>query len=368
MTNRIQIKNSLGMGFLGISYKNMGSKQEQQGYSGVSHMMEHLMCKTFDDMQEEIKSLGLDDNAFTSDNQIVFWLTGLSESIKEVSERVYTKITKQESLWTKEQFDIEKNVVLQEWADSFNDQISAFYLNLLRNKFNSYSAIGHKQDIINFSYEASLDWARKFITPSDIYEVIDKESYIPEIPFCMPLLNKSNELKYGNYGGTEKVNKQDKTCVGVISNKAFDTKKASKLSFILTCLNSGLESPLYQEIREKRGLSYFSMSDLNVVGDQVIPVFISCTTNENTNLLSKTYEIFFSTPMDTLISKERYEICLKALKIKNKIANILPHSGIKTIHLAEFNPFENLDSFTYEEIITLANETFNSNNLTIETD
>ncbi len=45
--------------------------------------MEHLMCKNFDHLQEDFDKDGIDWNAYTSSNEIVFYLTGLDEKVNK---------------------------------------------------------------------------------------------------------------------------------------------------------------------------------------------------------------------------------------------------------------------------------------------
>ena len=55
---------------------------EKAGWYGISHLMVHLMCKNFDHLQEDFDKDGIDWNAYTSGNEIVFYLTGLDEKVK----------------------------------------------------------------------------------------------------------------------------------------------------------------------------------------------------------------------------------------------------------------------------------------------
>ena len=56
---------------------------EKPGWYGISHLMEHLVCKSFDHLQEDFDKDGIDWNAYTSSNEIVFYLTGLDEKVNK---------------------------------------------------------------------------------------------------------------------------------------------------------------------------------------------------------------------------------------------------------------------------------------------
>ena len=56
---------------------------EKKGWWGLSHLMEHLMCKNFDHLQEDFDKDGIDWNAYTSGSEICFYLTGLDEKVNK---------------------------------------------------------------------------------------------------------------------------------------------------------------------------------------------------------------------------------------------------------------------------------------------
>ena len=66
------VKSDIGMGFFGISF-DAGGIWEGEGVDpdlprGTSHLMEHLMCKTYEDLYPEMRAVDVQDNAYTSDN------------------------------------------------------------------------------------------------------------------------------------------------------------------------------------------------------------------------------------------------------------------------------------------------------------
>ena len=95
-----------------------GSRDETAEISGVSHFLEHMMFKGTEKMSalevnEEFDHLGAKFNAFTSEENTVYYAAVLPEYLQECS-----------SLWSQlmrpslrdEDFDIEKNVIKQEIA------------------------------------------------------------------------------------------------------------------------------------------------------------------------------------------------------------------------------------------------------------
>ena len=118
---------------------------EKKGWFGISHLMEHLMCKNFDHLQEDFDRDGIDWNAYTSSNEIVFYLTGLEDKVNKWKGEFMDLLG--EFNVTKEQFENERNIVLEEYMDCFNDQTQTHMLNLSRKLFNDYDPIGLKEDL-----------------------------------------------------------------------------------------------------------------------------------------------------------------------------------------------------------------------------
>jgi predicted Zn-dependent peptidase len=119
----VHIPSNIGIGLLGFTFP-IGSDYESQGECGISHLMEHLMCKSFDDLLPKMHRLGINYNAYTSSDQILFYFSGIEEYLDQLSTILYDRITSCSFVWTEEAFDIEKKTVIQEYEDSFNEQTS----------------------------------------------------------------------------------------------------------------------------------------------------------------------------------------------------------------------------------------------------
>ena len=76
------IKNPLKMSGLFVCYGNAGAVMESKGMYGTSHLMEHMVCKTTDHMRSRFLENCICDNAFTGDEYVVFFMTGLTSRMK----------------------------------------------------------------------------------------------------------------------------------------------------------------------------------------------------------------------------------------------------------------------------------------------
>ena len=56
---------------------------EKKGNYGISHLMEHLCCKSFEHLREDFERQGIDWNAYTSDNEIVFYFTKGQRTLRD---------------------------------------------------------------------------------------------------------------------------------------------------------------------------------------------------------------------------------------------------------------------------------------------
>lgn len=352
------ITSNIGIGLIGFGYQ-LGADFEKPGSYGTSHLMEHLMCKPFDDMLPKMKRLGIDYNAYTLNDRLFFYFTGLNESLQDLGQILYDKVTNNEFIWSKEGFESEKNVVLQEYSDVFNNQICGVYENLTRKHFNYYGAIGLYQDIENFSYDDSIHAMKLFKNPSWLLEVGDNFLNKDKINFA-PNVNLTKETKFDFYNSIlETVPKESKTIVGLQSKQLIQDKIiANRFNFVLECLNSGLESPLSIEIRDKRGLSYGSNHATQTLYGNTSFVLYAQTDVKTEQELSNVYKEFFSNDVSRHLTCQRFDDCLQASKVLQKMYKLLPHTW--AMHLMEHdNSFIGLENITYEDAIQLIHQYLN---------
>ena len=86
-------KNTLKMSGLYIVY-NAGSIYEKLGQTGTMHLMEHLICKSFDDMQDELTSRNVEYNAYTCEEIVVVHFTGLNTQLNsDLKTRLVKRLT-----------------------------------------------------------------------------------------------------------------------------------------------------------------------------------------------------------------------------------------------------------------------------------
>ena len=364
----VQIPSNIGIDLLGIIY-SLGSDYEKEGQRGTHHLMEHLMCKPFDHMLPKLKRLGLDYNAFTSTDRIVFYFEGLNESLELVAKELYDLITSGTYTWSKEDFDNEKKTVLQEYEDVFNEQVGGTFANTFRKHYKYFDPIGLRPDVERFSYEESLKFRARFQHPKLLCQVgnqniIVSNENLPSIEFPNPIFGTYNtqleeipkKKKFLGIFGAD-----GKTVVGLVSKHTIPRSEINRIGMVVCCLNDGLESPLLQEIRDKNGLSYFSVGSIFPMFNVGAITFLSCTSNHSAIKLRNVYTQFLSGDLSRHISQERFNDCYSGTMVSKKICDKLPHRGAR-VRVLESSPYDGLEGFTYEEALHLLDKHFKLDN------
>jgi hypothetical protein len=368
MTKSVYMPSNIGIGLFALVYP-LGSDYESEGKRGTHHLMEHLMCKSFDHLLPRLKRLGINNSAFTSTDRVVFLFDGLDESLAEVSEELYGIITSGNYTWSKEDFINEKKTVLQEYEDVFNEQVGGTLANAFRKHYRYFDPIGLREDVERFSYDDSLVFRIRFQKPETLCQVGKQNITIQDHSPSLKDYIYFERYTFGNYNFVpqESVPKKKKlfgvfglggkTAVGLIGKNLIPKENINRTNFVIACLNDGLESPLLQDIRDKNGLSYFSLGSVFPIFESGAITFISCTSDRYANKLSRVYNDFLSGNLNRHISHERFDDCYQGLMASKKICERLPYMHAMATIL-EKDPYEGLDNFTYLEALGLLNEYF----------
>jgi len=369
--NHIIVPSQIGMGYFGMSFEAGGVWEgaDTGRGRGTSHLMEHLMCKPLDRLLPKMRELGIDFNASTGGNQVIIYASGLSENLNSFAQEMVDETFYQQNLCTKERFESEKSTVLQEYDMSWNSQFQGTWGNFTRKYYGYCGPIGFRKDIEEFMYDDFLEHAKKYFKhPNKICEVLHDSDRV-RVPNSMEYTSNEypTKVQFGEYDiELEKVPKEEQTVTMMLSKDTFSVQEAAKLGVIASCLGDGLESPLFQELRERRGLVYSLFAFPYVIGDSVIPLVGTQSSNEKAQEVNDVLRDFFGKEMSKHITPERFSICKGAVVSKEKRSKILPHSGVTQLYLSDYNPFEGIDTFTYEEAIALANKAFTNETLHLD--
>lgn len=361
-------KNRLKMTSFEVVF-NAGALYEKEGRYGTMHLMEHLMCKQFKDMVARFTKLGITWNAYTGNEQVVFWLRGLDKYLTPEIKKEYVSKLLSAPTFGQDEFDNEKRTVLQEYGDCFSDMEGGTYLNFMRKHYNMYNAIGRRSDIENFTYEDYLEVKEEFFMhPARIVEIGPRKTDIQGVDYETERHPYANPVFSVNpYDVVEEpyAESDEKTLVMAVCKTPVSRRDYKYVTVALSVLNDGLESPLYQEIREKRGLSYYSSASKSTMIDHADVMFSACTTTENVNKLVDVYCDVFS-DIGKFMPEDRFNDIIDKMKIsleKSKLFRYESHNDLTAWDNICMS--KSLKGITYEKVLKAARKYFCSKNMVI---
>jgi predicted Zn-dependent peptidase len=339
---------------------------EKPGWYGISHLMEHLMCKLFEDLRDDFDRDGVDWNAYTSSNEIVFHFTGLEESLAKYRNIILEKMS-QFSI-TKKQFENEKQIILEEYGDVFNDQTNAHILNLSRKLFDDYDAIGLRSDLENLKFMDCIKFFElQYMNPTKIINVSNKYKFKDDtITFSDLTIDK--QLKFGNYETTLELTNEfkDKSSLALLSPVVDDDFPYVKI--INQMLGGGLQSPLYVEIREKKGLVYYVNCYFSRVNKSGLTTIMTQTSNKNADQVIDIIKSVVKNP-GKYLTKERFETVKSSHIIQKKKDKINRYLNVrKWIDPIEFSVSEIIEDITFKQIKDVYNKYYDFDKFYVSND
>lgn len=339
---------------------------EKPGWYGISHLMEHLVCKSFDHLQDELDRDGIDWNAYTSSNEIVFHLTGLDEKVNKYKDKFVKYLTTFKV--TEEEFENERKIVLEEYMDCFNDQTQVHMLNLSRKLFNDYDPIGLKEDLENLTFQDCLDFFElQYSKPTKIINVSKNTPYADDtIEFQKN--ESTREFNFGNYDVPLELGNdfKDKTSIVILS--PIIEEDFSHVQFINSMLSLGLKSPLYDEVREKKGLVYYIHSYLSRCNNKGVNMIATLTSNKNVDEVLETVKSVIKSP-DKFLTKERFDIVKDYYLVRKKKDEINLYKNIGQYLVPNgWSIYDILDGLTFNKIKEVYSKYFDFDKFYVSTD
>lgn len=349
------------------------SMNEKPGWYGISHLMEHLVCKSFEHLQDDFQRYGIAWNAYTSNTEIVFYMNGLDEYINKYKYEFLELLLSYEP--TEEELENEKKIVLEEYKDSFNDQINNHFFNLNRKLFGYYHPIGLRSDIENFTIEDCKEYLGLFYkNPTLIINVSKNNDFNFNVDFREPkiyepfkLIENKKFFKIESNSDVvpegviplELINKyNNKESIINVSNVA--TSDFPLISFTCSMLGSGLNSPLYQEVREKSGLAYYVQCiNQKLNHKSSVVTILTETSTENVDYLQNEIGKVLNNK-EIYLTQDRFDIIKDNFLVKLKKNNILRHSNVsKYMEPQEWNMENYIDTIKLKDVYDIMDKYFN---------
>jgi len=338
-----------------------GSRDETEQINGVSHFLEHMLFKGTDklsalEVNEAFDRTGAQFNAFTSEENTVYYAAVLPEYLAEVTE-----------LWTQlmrpalrdEDFNIEKNVIKEEIA-MYKDLPSFDVMERCRTlHFDGHpcgnSVLGSEESIDNLTAEQMRDYFAKRYAPNNI--VLACAGNFDWNQICSLAANSCSAWKQQTVGrkleenqGSKKKERIEKSnlvrehiCLMSAGVSAQDPRRFAA-SLFGTIIGDDVGSRFFWELVDKALAEAASMQYGAMDGTGAFCSYIRCSSENVTRVLDIIKGIFDDLVRDGVtedeLTKAKNKI-LSALVIKNELPmGRLVDLGFNWTYLQEYQTIE----------------------------
>ena len=254
-------------------FVDVGSRDELQENSGISHFIEHLMFKgtkrrTAKQIAETLDAVGGQLNAFTTKEYTCYYAKVIDEhlglAIDLLTDMVFN------SNFAAADIDKERNVILEEikmYEDAPDEQVhDIFVRSLWQEHVLGRPIIGDADIIKNLTAEDIIAYYKKYYVPGNlvisVVGNIKHEEVVNTLNSLMVNLKGERPDKvlslpkpFKEIVCREKDTEQVHLCFGTQGLK-LTHEDIYVMQVLNTVLGGGISSRLFQEVREQRGLVY----------------------------------------------------------------------------------------------------------------
>lgn len=251
----------------------VGSKNEPDDISGISHYIEHMLFKrtakrSARDIAEQIDAIGGRLNAHTSKEYTSYYAVVLDTHIDiavDILSDMYLN-----SIFDKDELVTERNVILEEinmYEDTPDENIHDLAMQNIWDKHPlGKPIIGQAASINKITREKIINYYKEHYTPENTIISVAGNIKATEISKLIRdkfehLAGKKNkftdELPHINPGMTvyKKKTEQVHVCIGT-KGVSYESDDRFALSLMSAILGGNMSSRLFQKVREQKGLVY----------------------------------------------------------------------------------------------------------------
>lgn len=394
---------SNGVIFGGVGYY-VGSGDDPRNIVGISHILEHMMFKgtsnlSGDDLKKTIFVHNKYSNAFTS-HDITFFVHLFSKDIidnnlKIEADRMQNLKIASKDLAKEKEVVIEERKMRTESDPRTNFMEEAAWKSMYLFSNYSYPVIGYLDQIKSCDKKAVEQHYKKYYKPNNAFVLlvgdITLDEAMPKVKKYFGNIKKGKEhkreriidpidtgLKHTIEHESVQISTHDLNFIYKIDRKYFDNvKKLAILEIVGSILASGEGSVLYQEIVDKRKLSYTIDSYLDIRAFDKGRINISTVFRENQKKDIVEYEVLsvISDYVSKYLTKKLFEIEKKKLLDQIEILNDNPQNMGMMILTYLINGY-NLDDvknikdlindIKFEDVKSTAEKIFQPSNLILK--
>lgn len=394
---------SNGVIFGGVGYY-VGSGDDPRNIVGVSHILEHIMFKgtsnlSGDDLKKTIFVHNKYSNAFTS-HDITFFVHLFSKDIidnnlKIEADRMQNLKIDSKDLAKEKEVVIEERKMRTESDPRTNFMEEAAWKSMYLFSNYSYPVIGYLDQIKSCDKKAVEQHYKKYYKPNNAFVLlvgdITLDEAMPKIKKYFGNIKKGKEhkreriidpidtgLKHTIEHESVQISTHDLNFIYKIDRKYFDNvKKLAILEIAGSILASGEGSVLYQEIVDKRKLSYTIDSYLDIRAFDKGRINISTVFRENQkkDIVESEVLSVISDYVSKYLTKKLFEIEKKKLLDQIEILNDNPQNMgmmiltylINGYNLDDVKNIKNLiNDIKFEDVKSTAEKIFQPGNLILK--
>ncbi len=369
---------SIGMWF------STGSRDETKANNGISHFIEHMLFKgttkrSARRISEETESLGGYINAFTTKEHTCFYGRGLQQHIGKTFEVLSDMILN--PAFRQKDINNEQRIIIDELNDILDTPEEMIFEEFEEKLFNckgvGLTIMGTEKSILSFTENQLREYYTKTYLSRPLLIVCSGNiEHNRLVDLTAKYLNgyKSGRSKktapatVGDFFNTELISKVEQTyCIIGNSSVGMTDINRYRLMVLSGILGDGTSSRLFQNIREKMGISYQIQSFINFFSDiSVFGVFFSTSEENYAKALAATHkeiEKLLVAPIGNKELKRAKEYLkgsfLLGLESTNSRMNRLANSLLYFGRVQESSEMiQEIDSITAEEILQTAKEFF----------
>ena len=339
---------------------------EKKGWYGIAHLCEHLQTKMIDHLQEDFDRDGIEWNLWTSSNEICMYIQGLDEGVNKWKHIIMDLMF--EFKITKEDFENERKIVLEEYLDAMNGQTEVHQINLDRKLFGDYGPIGLKEDLEKLKFMDIINfWELQYAKPTKVINVSKNNPYKNKtLDFAERTIVKS--VSFGDHKVPFELGNDFKDKSSLVMLSPIIDEDFAYVHFINAMLSLGLKSPLYQEIREKKGLVYYVHCYQSRMNQQGINTIATQTSNKNFKAVVEATKTVLENPKKYL-TKERFDLVKDYYKVRMQKDEILRYKNVNQyINPEGWSVYEILDTVNLKKIKEVYDKYFKFENFYVSND
>ncbi len=310
---------------IGIWVKN-GSVDENRSNNGISHFVEHMMFKgtkkrTARALADEMSEMGGRINAFTSKEYMCYYAHTLDTHLEDALDVLSDMLL--HSQYKEDAIEKEKSIILEEinMVEDSPEDITHHLLvsNTWRDDPLGLRVIGTRENVQSFKKQEIVDYISSYYIPQNIVISITGKFEFDQICDCIeekfislggntkPIERVAHTTYQKTFSTKEKDIEQVHMLLG-FPTISYDSKDIYYLSILNTLFGGGMNSRLFQSIREELGLAYsiYSFSDTYKTTG-LLNIYAATHPSQVEDVVVNTFEEINKLIKDGLSEKEIYK-------------------------------------------------------------